>query len=198
MRILNVLTWSLGFLLVGCSPVKDIANNEYQLTAFNDKQVAKKPNHVTLWVTAPDAAAGYQTEQMLYVKKPFQLQEFAKNVWSNPPADMLYPLLVQSLQRSGYFHAVVSSPYNVESDYRLDTQILNLEQNFLRRPSVIDLSAKVVLTRNSDNKVMASRIISLHIPCPQDNPYGGVIAANQATYQLTGLVSQFVIAHLKP
>ncbi|WP_133137231.1 ABC-type transport auxiliary lipoprotein family protein [Legionella rowbothamii] len=186
----------ISLLLVACSPVKIPATNQYQLTAYSNKQLTKHPQRIALWVTQPDAAAGYQSEQMLYVNKPFQLESFVKNSWSNPPADMLYPLMVQSLQKTGVFYAVLSSSYSQGADYRLDTQLLSLEQTFLRKPSVVQFSAKVVLTRVSDNKVMGSKIISLQIPCPADNPYGGVVAANQATRQFTALMSEFVVSHL--
>ena len=134
---------------------------------------------------------------MLYVKKPFQLEPFAKNAWISPPADMLFPLLIETLQGTGYFYAVTSSPYSEEADYRLDTQLLNLEQNFLKKPSVIQFSAKVVLSRVDSKEIIASRIINKHISCSQDTPYGGVVAANQASYQFTAEVADFVISHIK-
>lgn len=199
MRILSILLLSTGIaLLFGCSPVKTPVTNDYQLSAYSSKQYVKKSRPVTLLVSAPEAVAGYQTEQMLYVNKPFQLEPFVKNAWSSPPADMIYPLLVQSMQRSGYFYAVASSPYNSAlADYRLDTQLLSLEQNFLKKPSVIDFSAKIVLTRVDNSKVLASRIISLQIPCSTDTPYGGVVAANKATQQFTAKATDFVITHIK-
>ncbi|MGA9314692.1 MAG: ABC-type transport auxiliary lipoprotein family protein, partial [Solirubrobacteraceae bacterium] len=160
------------------------------------KQLTKHPRHLALWVTAPEAVAGYQTEQMLYVTKPFQLEPFVKNSWTNPPGDMLYPLMVQSLQKTAFFYAVMSSTYSQGADYRLDTQLLTLEQNFLRHPSVIEFSVKVVLTHVSDNKVIASRIISEQIACPADTPYGGVIAANKATLHFTAIMADFVVSHI--
>ena len=198
MRFFTIVFLSIGVVsLIGCSPVKTLATNEYQLRSFSTKQFTSKPRAITLLVTAPEAVAGHQTDQMLYVKKPYQIEAFVKNEWVSPPAEMLYPLLVQSLQRSGYFYAVASSLYNVEADYRLDTQLLNLEQNFLKKPSAMDVTVKIVLTRVADNKVIASRIISQHIACPMDTPYGGVIAANKATLQLTATVTNFVISNIQ-
>jgi len=134
---------------------------------------------------------------MLYIKKPYQLEAFSKNAWVDPPASMLYPLLVQSIQRSGYFAAVSSSPYTQGSDYRLDTQVLHLEQNFLKKPSILEFSVKAVLTRVSDNKIIASFIVSKAIPCAADTPYGGVIAANKASMLITNAVTYFVVASIK-
>ncbi|WP_035889026.1 ABC-type transport auxiliary lipoprotein family protein [Legionella norrlandica] len=183
--------------LISCSPVKVPVTNEYQLTAYSTKQFVAKPQSVTIQVTAPEAVAGYQTEEMLYMKKPYKLEPYAKNAWTSPPADMLFPLLVQSLQRSGYFYAVTSSPYSEKADYRLDTQLLSLKQNFIKKPSVLEFSAKVVLSHVDDNQILGSRIISLQIPCSEDTPYGGVIAANQATLRFTAAVADFVISHIK-
>ena len=165
MRLLHSSVLSLAIIaLLGCSPVKVSVTNQYQLTAFSVKEFSKNPRHMALWVTTPEAAAEYQTEQMLYVTKPYQLQSFAKNSWTNAPGDMLYPLMVNSLQKTGVFHAIMSSAYSQGADYRLDTQVLSLEQNFLKKPSVIEFAVKVVLTRTRDNKVIASRIITQQIP----------------------------------
>jgi cholesterol transport system auxiliary component len=199
MKRITLLGISISLLgLVACSPVKIPVTNQYQLNAYSTKQMSAHARNISIWVTPPEAAAGYQTEQMIYVKKPYELAAFVKNSWTNAPGEMLYPLIVQSLQRTGFFHAVISSTYSLGADYRLDTQVLSLQQNFLKKPSVLEFSAKVVLTRIRDNKVLASRIITQHIPCSMDTPYGGVIAANVATRQFTAVLSDFVIAHIKP
>lgn len=196
MRVLSILTISLGIIsIIGCS-VKTPVTNEYQLSAYSAKQLVSNPRPVTLLVTAPEAVAGYQTEEMLYINKPFELEPFVKNAWTAPPADMLFPLLIQSLQRTGYFYAVTSSPYSEKADYRLDTQLLKLDQNFLKKPSIIELSVKVVLTNIDQNQVITSRIINLQIPCSTDTPYGGVQAANQASFKFTAKVADFVISHI--
>ena len=171
--------------------------NQYQISGYSNKQLVSHPSPNTLLVTSPEAVAGYQTEAMLYVKKPYQLETFTKNAWVDPPASMLYPLLVQSIQRTGYFRAVSSSPYTQGADYRLDTQLLNLEQNFLKKPSSLELSLKLVLTRVSDNKIIASRIINQNLPCLMDTPYGGVLAANKASLLSTEAVARFVVSSIK-
>lgn len=198
MRLLNSFALSVVLItLLGCSPVKVSVTNQYQLTAFSVKEFSKIPRNIALWVTTPEAVAEYQTEQMLYITKPYQLESFAKNSWTNSPGDMLYPLMVNSLQKTGVFHAIMSSAYSQGADYRLDTQVLTLKQNFLKKPSMIELSVKVVLTRTPDNKVIASRIITQQIPCPADTPYGGVIAANKAAFAFTAIMSDFVVSHLR-
>ncbi|KTD44745.1 ABC-type transport auxiliary lipoprotein family protein [Legionella parisiensis] len=198
MKKLTVLLAVLSTaVLSACSPIKVSVKNQYQLSAYSTQQLAKNPIPITLLVTAPDAAAGYQTEQMLYVKKPYALEPFVKNAWVNPPADMLYPLILQSLQRTNLFEAVTSNAYTLGATYRLDTQLLSLQQNFLKKPSVLEFSVKAVLTHVNDNNVLASKIFNLRIPCPSDTPYGGVIAANKATQLFTANLSHFVVSHIE-
>ncbi|WP_019217992.1 ABC-type transport auxiliary lipoprotein family protein [Legionella tunisiensis] len=193
-----ILLFCVQCLLTACSPIKTPVTNQYKLEAFSNKQLASNVAHQSILVTTtPDSVAGYQTEQMLYIQKPFELSSFANNAWINPPADMLFPLIVQSLQRSGYFYAVASTPHSEHTDYRLDTQLIALQQNFLRKPSVLDLVVKVTLTHVSDNRVVASKVISQHVCCPMDTPYGGVVAANRATESLTAEIANFVVFHVK-
>lgn len=190
------LITALVLLLSSCSSVDLPVKNNYQLTGYSTKNRAKNRQPLTLLVTAPESAAAFQTNQMLYIKKTFELQAFAKNAWVNPPAEMLYPLILQSMQKSNLFAAITSNAYAQGADYRLDTQLLALDQNFLKKPSVLEFSVKVVLTQVRDNKALASQIIKLEVPCPADTPYGGVIAANKATYQFTEILTHFVLTHI--
>lgn len=183
-------------LLTSCS-VKPVVIDQFQLTAFSAQKIASTPSHETLLITSPEAVDGYQTNQMQYMITPFKLNSFTKNSWFSPPASMLYPLLIQSLQQSGYFYAVGSGSYVNKTDYRLDTQLLALQQNFITKPSILELKTKVILTRVSNNHIMGSRTFNLHIPCPQDSPYGGVVAANNATQILTKKITSFVISKIR-
>lgn len=192
-----VLIALLSLFLVSCTAVKPSVTNQYKLAAFSAKQYAKRPSQYSILVSTPEAVAGYQTEQMMYVNKPYALASFVKNAWIDPPAEMLFPLIVQSLQKTQVFKAVGSSPHAEITDYRLDTQLIELQQNFLRKPSQIDLVVKVVLTRVTDSKVIASRIIAEHVICPSENPEGGVFAANRAVEKLTQEITHFVISHIK-
>ena len=134
---------------------------------------------------------------MRYIQKPFELESFVHNAWVSSPASMIYPLMVQSLQRTGYFYAVASGPYVDKADYRLDTQIISLQQSFLKKPSVEELVVKAMLTHVDDNRIVASRIFRQQVNCPIDTPYGGVLAANKATQAFTAELSAFVINNVK-
>ena len=64
----------------------------------------------TLIVSPPHAAAGFDSQRIMYVRHADQLEYFAHNEWIDTPARMLAPLIVAAVERSGAFRAVVQMP----------------------------------------------------------------------------------------
>ncbi len=150
----KILLVSLLSLLATSCAIKAPVSNKYRLTQFSAEKLASTRTQHTLLITSPEAVEGYQSEQMIYSTKPFVLNSFTKNGWVSTPAGMLYPLLIQSLQQSGYFKAIASSAYADKTDYRLDTQLLEIQQNFTIKPSVLQVKIKAVVTRVSHNRMI--------------------------------------------
>lgn len=184
------------FLLTGCavkSPITDL----YKLSAYSKIRFGNKPSSHSIFVNIPNAVAGYQTEDMLYTDKLYALKPFLHSAWIHQPAEMLLPLIIQSLQQSGYFQTVASGPGSEVTDYRLDTQLIELHQNFIVKPSIISFTVNIVLVRTKDDYVIGSRIMRYQIPCLKDSPYGGVLAANHATEHFTADVTNFSIKQIE-
>ncbi|MFZ4076357.1 MAG: ABC-type transport auxiliary lipoprotein family protein [Legionellaceae bacterium] len=194
---MKIVSFALIMPLISCTPIKSTLINQYKLDTYERLAPHGQALHRSILISQPDAMAGYQTEQMVYVDKPFAFNTFVESTWISSPANMLYPLLVQSFQQDKTFSAVISSPYNDKVDYRLDTQILALRQNFLVKPSVLELSVKIVLTRIEDSQVLGSQLIQERIPCGSDTPYGGVVAANKATQLLIQKIRHFAIQKIQ-
>jgi cholesterol transport system auxiliary component len=191
------LLLTLTFLLSSCTPIKAPVNNSYKLQSYAVHPLSKHKTSLSILVSQPEAVAGYQTEQMLYVLKPYEITSFAHNAWISAPSSMLFPLIAQSLQKTGYFYAVGAGPYVDKTDYRIDTQLIELQQNFIKKPSVIEMTANATLTHIADARVIASRVFKYRIPCPTNTPYGGVLAANQATREFTANLSSFVVREVE-
>lgn len=196
MRIYNILLSLISTcLLVSCSAIKLPVTEQYQLTQFS-QQICQKQNHGhSLFVSPPEALRGYDSNKMNYTTQAFEVKSFAHHAWLGPPAKMIHPLLTESLQISGYFKAVSSGIYSDKTDYRLDSQLLMLQQNFATKPSQVHLVMKVVLNDGKKNRVITSKIFHYKIPCPSDTPYGGVLAANEAVKRYTADVVHFVGAN---
>ena len=187
----------LAVLLTACAPIVPDVNNRYKLIAYSHEKIAAKKTDITILVSQSQAISGYQTEQMLYSDKPYQLSSFVKNSWISPPSGMLTPLIAQSLEHSNFFFAVASGPDADKTDYRLDTQIIELQQNFLVKPSQIEFVVQTSLSHIDDNRLVSSQTFVIRTPCVSNNPYGGVVAANKTMQTFTKELTKYVIYHIK-
>jgi len=137
-----------------------------------------------LSVSMPRARPGFSTPMMAYTQRPNALEYFARNRWVDTPAHMLAPLLVQALEQSGGFRAVVQAPSSAVAAVRLDTELVRLEQDFGARPSRIRFTLRAQLIDAGTGRVLGSAEFDETEPAPSDDPYGGVIAANRALARL--------------
>ncbi len=183
-------------LLSGCtlfSPVKNAPQNTYIINKINPNTLHAEPTHLTLLVNAPQTTPAYNTTQMAYMTCPYQFSYFSKNSWIDTPAEMLLPLIVQSLQNTCHYHAVVIPPFSGQYDLVLNTQLIKLQQQFLTCPSRAHIVLRAQLVNANTERVISSCQFDVSAAAPEQNPYGGVIAANCATAQLLAQLTQFCL-----
>lgn len=169
-------------ILGGCSlllPVETTSMNTFALDV-QFEPVATGAGEATLLVSTPTARPGYDSSRMVYINKPHEIDYFSQNQWVDSPARMLTPLLVQALERSAQYRAVVSVRSAVTADLRLDTEIIRLQHEFLTRPSQVHLTVRAQLFDIQEKRVLATREFDVTEVAPGDDPYDGVIAANRA------------------
>jgi cholesterol transport system auxiliary component len=145
-----------------------------------------------LLVEVPRAAPGYDSTRMVYVRQAQTQEAFAQSVWADTPARLLAPLLVQHLQQSGPFRAVLLAPSAAGAGLRLDSTILRLQQDFLQVPSQLRFTLQLTLMDNSTRQVMAWRTVDVVQPAPSDDAAGGAMAAQLAVQQGLQQVSDFL------
>lgn len=147
-----------------------------------------------LLVNLTHAAAGFETRKIVYVQKPYELNYYSKSEWADAPSRMLHPLLVQAFERSGIWQAVVSMPTTVRGDYRVDTEGLEVRQEFLQQPSRARLSLRVQMLALPSSRVVGTRAFEAAENAPSEDAYGGAIAANRALETLVREVTDWLAA----
>ena len=150
-----------------------------------------------LTVEVPRAAPGYDTSQMVYLRKPPQLQAFAYHEWVAPPGQMLTPILVQAVAHSGAFRAVLSAPSSAPSNWRLESQLLRLYQDFTQSPSRVEVALRAVMFDDTTHKALAWREFSVSVVAAGDDPVSGAIAAQKAVHELAATVAVFCAEQVK-
>jgi cholesterol transport system auxiliary component len=151
----------------------------------------------TLMVEPPRAAPGYDSRRMVYQRTPGQLEAFALHEWVAPPADLLAPLLVRALQDAGGDYAVLPAPSAATADWRLETQLLSLIQDFSVQPSRLRLSLRTVLLEGRRRRVLGWREVQISLPVAGDDPVAGATAAQAAALQAAQAVAAFCVEQLR-
>lgn len=192
--IRKIILMLSAVLLNGClSPLPNNHQCDYVLNAINPNCLHAPCRNVTLLVTKPKAEPIYNTTQMAYSTCPFTVSYYSKNYWADTPPNMLQALMVQSLQNTCHYHAVVPQPYSGKVDLKLNTQLVVLKQDFSYCPSRSRVVLRAQLVNASSGKVIAACQFDRCFIAPQANPYGGVIAANAAVAQILGDLAAFCL-----
>lgn len=186
----RTLILTLVFLLSGCAlgPVETTALRTYfldpEISWNNPHAFGERPANSVLLIAQPKAQAGFDTARMAYLLRPYEVSYYAFNQWADTPARMLQRVMVENLEATGRWSAVLQTPGAAPAQYRLDCDNLVLEQQFFSRPSRVRLALRAQLIDARKQAVLATRNFEVSEVAPSDDPYGGVIAANHASAKL--------------
>jgi len=139
------------------------------------------------------AAAGFDGPQMIYIRTPYQLEHYAYHRWVDAPARMLEPLLMDMLEESGLFSAVLSPDSPARVELQLDAELLYLQQVFSRDGSEVQLALSISLVNVAQARLISSQRFSIIEPVTEPTPYGSVLAANRATTRLLIVLRDFLV-----
>ncbi len=181
-------------LLAGCTPVKVSNVATYRLgNTKTEKQPKKAKTVMTIALAMPTASPGFQTADMIYVMTPFELQSFSRNRWVAPPAQMLVPIMLESLRSKAYYRAVIPPPLLSSSNYRLSLQLFKLQQEFLLPTSQVRLEIQAILLDSRTHHIVASRYFAVLVPVSGSTPYAGVLAANRAALDVSRRIADWCV-----
>lgn len=192
--------------LGGCSLLKPTATpvaSFYSLDRGPVTAAAKSPAppslppvaNPTLIISPPRAAAGFDSSRIIYIRQAHKMEYFAQSEWVDPPARMLGPLMASALEQSGAFRAVVLTPGSATGDFRLDTKITRLQQDFRPHPSRVNFVLRAYLVDEKTRQVVAWREFDQSLEAPSEDARGGVEAANRVVQQVLQELSAFVSQH---
>ncbi|MDD5241010.1 MAG: ABC-type transport auxiliary lipoprotein family protein [Sulfuricella sp.] len=195
-----IATLLLAMALAGCAglrPADTEPLRNHMLDAQLEPASQPHPLPLTLLISAPRAAPGFDTPRMAYVRHPNVLEYFAQNQWADTPARMLWPLLVRAMEQKTGFNAAVPASGLVKGDIRLDTEIIQIQQEFTSSPSRMHITLRAQLVEQTHYRVLAARTFEVFENADKDDPDGGAAAANRAIGKLIGEVLDFSVVNGK-
>lgn len=191
--IFGVMTACLA--VTGCallSPPK-VAIEKSVLTEVPRELPQRTERGGTILVLPPKTTPLYDTTQMAYRTQPHEVAYFSEREWGETPSQMLYPLMVRTLENTHAFHTVLTEQYGTRYTYALRTEILELIQDFASGPASLALTLRFQLTDYAAKTVIATREVSVRAPMQERNSYAGVMAANEATADALQQMAQYVL-----
>jgi cholesterol transport system auxiliary component len=188
--IIRSMICALVVLVSACAlgPVETSAPRTYflnpEMSWKNPLPGGMRSRAAILLITQPRAQAGFDTARMAYLLRPYEVNYYAFNQWADTPARLLHRIMVENLDKSGQWSAVLQIPSALQAQYRLDCDNLILEQQFFSRPSRVRLALRAQIIETKSQRILASRYFEYLEDAPTDDAYGGVLAANHAAAKL--------------
>jgi cholesterol transport system auxiliary component len=192
-RVVQAAFMVLLLTAAGClSPRTDSSETHTYQLSLDGWHSEARPGEIdgsVLLVSPPQAEPGFETQRMMYLKRPYELESYAVNQWADTPVRMFTPLMVQVLNQSGAWRGVIPLPSSIRGDYRLDANGFLLQQEFLQQPSRVKVTMRAQLVDLKESMIVSTRAFEAVENAPSENAYGGVLAANRA---VAGLLDQIV------
>jgi cholesterol transport system auxiliary component len=199
MRAALVFVVAAAALSAGCSvfaPVRfEITSYVLDKLPVGLQATAAGPSAIS--VPMPEAAPLYATRRMAYSTERHQIGHFNESEWALPPAQMMQPLLVETLRRTGRF-AAVDAAVAARANFTLRSEVLEVLQDFTVQPALFRLRMRVSLERGADRGIVAARELSATEPLRENTASAGVAAGNEAMEKLLREVAAFALENTPP
>jgi cholesterol transport system auxiliary component len=143
------------------------------------RELAETESEIILMVS-PMLSIGYDSRQMTYTHRAYERTYYAYSRWADTPPRMIEPLIVQAMEASGYFGAVIDVSSSVVAQVRLELNLLVLNHEFQTEPSQGRIVVRAQLHDLEHNRIIGTRIFQHTEVAPTENPYGGAMALNLA------------------
>ena len=195
----RIFSWTAllaGLLLAGCtglSTPQGSSPNIYVLDARPTVPASTAKRDLVLAVNMPQARPGFETAQIAYLQQPHELNYFVNSRWTDTPAHMLQPLLLQALEQSSGFRAVVPTAGAIPADVRLDIELIRLQHDFTTHPSRVQITLQAQLIDVRGKRVLAVQQFDATENAGREDAYSGVSAANRLVQRVLGQVAEFCV-----
>jgi len=191
-------------LLQACSvlPRPEVVAVEYftleSPTVPASSTIQSDPAGPVLLIARPQVRSDLDTPRIAYRQQDYTLHYYARSRWSDVPAQLLLPGLIESFESSGHFAAVLRTGSPATPQLRLDTEILEFGLDFRAQQGRFQLRLRAQLVDLSTRRVLVSHTFAVEKPLDAQTPYGGAQAANAAWQTLLPELVAFCTAALPP
>ncbi len=170
--------------LSGCAtrtlpPIKKYTiNNEISI----NKNIMKSKKCQSITIKFPQSSNEIFSKNIIY-EKGLEKNAYCFSKWYETPNQMLYELLLSSLQKSQICKIVYPQEIATQMNYILGSEILDFSQKFIKSKSYAKIKILFYL-KDKNGKIINQKIFQETVKCKTNNAIGGVEALNEATKKL--------------
>lgn len=185
-------------MLSSCASLDAFSNNKVPIVTYRlnpslpEQQKIDKQGPI-ISILEPRVDAVFDTPRIAYSDKPYVIAYYAYNEWAAAPGPLLAPLIRQTLERSGYFSAVLPSSSRYLAKLALDTGVVKLLHYYEGDGSYAHIVLNVQLIDVTSKKLISARTFEERVVAKSNDPKGGVEALNKATEKVLTKLTQFLI-----
>ena len=177
----------ITILISGCTfKQTTLSTNSYSIDFKSNKNTFTN-NSKSIYIEEPKVNKSFNLKAMFYSTKPYLFEEYAVNRWINLPSYMIHNNLVQGILDSNIFKLVSQEKSNIDSDYILKTNVINLYNSIENDKSYAIVKVRFNLISNK--KSVKTYSYDKRILCETNNPYGFVLATNKAFEEIVNNLS---------
>jgi len=177
MRILYLLLITL--LFSGCSVKTLPPIKKYTI----DENIITPPLHIknckSIKINFPKSSDEIFSKSIIY-QKGFEKNSYYFSKWYETPNDMLYRLVLSSMQDNKTCKMVFPEDFNFNTQYQLEINILDFIQKFSKHTSYVKIRVLLYL-KDKKNHLITQKLLNEKIKCKTNNALGAVKAFNKAS-----------------
>lgn len=140
---------------------------------------SKKFINKSIKIMLPKAKPSLKSIGILYTKAKKEISSYNKSVWADKPVVLLYSHIYKTLLFSDAFRVILPQNSQALSDYILESDLLNLRQDFYNNKAKLLLEVKFDLIDMDKKEAVISKLFRYKIECDK-NAKGAIKATNEA------------------
>lgn len=177
--------WVSGCALTGMSG-GDAAPATFNISTPKVSGVPASRLAAQVTVNTPVAIRALDTDRIMVTAPGGRISYYGGAAWSDRLPRLIQSRLVEAMQDSGAFRAVLTSQDRVDGEFAVATEIrsFQIEADNGNTAALVTLFAKIVDERRS--RVIATREFSVRTPASKDDAAAGVAALQESFNQVTG------------
>jgi ABC-type uncharacterized transport system auxiliary subunit len=172
---------SIFLLFTGCTDVQLPAMKTFNLeVSENCCKIDKEKQHLTIKILEPATNKHLNTTSIYYSKNKYLLQTYKLSKWSDYPVKMILETISSKLDDLNIYDNIITSHIYANSDYILQSELIDFKQSVIKSKSYVNLKIKVYLIKNDKTKKIISKVFQYQVPCNSINAYAGVESFNKS------------------